>query len=128
MTTIRRVTIDSGAISAGGAATAYSEVVRGRILAVQINYPTNTCTVDLDSNNEFVAQKIMDLGAANTDATYYPRTPLHDYTGTAIDLSDAQGGNTAMYGFFEVWGRIKLTIASGTEAETVSVYVFVEEP
>jgi hypothetical protein len=108
-------------------ATAYTSNVKGRILKVGINYPTNTCTVDIDSQDEAHSQKILDLAAGNTDKTVYPRVALHDNTGTAIDLSDAQGGNTAMYGYFVVNGRLKLSLASGTATESVTIQVDVEE-
>jgi len=104
--------------------TAYSVPIRGRIIAVGVNYPTNTCTVDLDSAGEASAQKILDLAAANTDKTYYPRTPVSTYTG-----AETVTWFTAMkvYEPFMVYGRILLTVASGTAEDTVSVHVMVEE-
>ena len=127
MGSIRMYKIASGAIDASGDAVEYSVAIRGRILKIGVNYPTNTCEVDLDSQGEVTDQKVIDLAAANTDATYYPRIALHDNTGSALDLSDTEGGDTAMYGYFAVYGRIKLTIASGTEGESVSVTIVVEE-
>ncbi|KKM63701.1 hypothetical protein LCGC14_1508750, partial [marine sediment metagenome] len=62
--TVKRL---SATIAAGGGATAVTNIVGGRILAVHVDYPTNTCTVDLDSTGETVSQKILDLAAANTD-------------------------------------------------------------
>ncbi len=123
--TIYRV---SATIPAGETtATAYRIPIRGKILAVGVNYPTNTVTVDLDSDGEASAQKVLDLAAANTDVTIYPRTPVQDYTGADVDLSDAEGGNTAQYEHFVVYGRIKLSLASGTAGDTVSVDLIVEE-
>ena len=127
MSKIRKYKISSGAISAAGTASSYSVPIRGKILAVGVNYPTHTCTVDLDSDGEATAQKILDLSAANTDIIYYPRVAVHDNTGSAIDLSDTEGGNTAQYEPFVVYGRVKLSIASGTEGESVTVYLMVEE-
>ena len=127
MGAIRQYKIASGAIDASGDAVAYSIPVRGKILKIGVNYPTNTCTVDLDSQGEVTDQKIIDLSAANTDATYYPMIALHGNTGSALDLSDTEGGDVAMYGHFAVYGRIKLTIASGTADEEVSVTIVVEE-
>lgn len=111
----------------GTGATAYSNVIRGKILKVGVDYNTAACTVDLDSADEATAQKILDLASGNTDATYYPRTPLHTYDGTAIDLSDTEGGDIAMYGEFVVNGRLLLTLASGTAGHSVTVHVTVEE-
>jgi len=80
--------------------------------------------VDLDSDGEASDQKILDLAAANTDKTYYPRTPVCIYTGAETIIY-----NTAMkvYEPFVVYGRIKMSIASGTATETVSVTIIVEE-
>ena len=105
-------------------ATAYSIPIRGRILAVGIKYPTNTCTVDLDSDGEASAQKILDLAAANTNKTYYPRTPVHTYTG-----AETVTWFTAMkvHEPFVVYGRIKVALAAGTAGESVTVYLMVEE-
>ena len=127
MGSIRKYKISSGAIDSSGDAVAYSATIRGRILAIGVDYDTNTCEVDLDSQGEVTDQKIINLAAANTDATYYPRILLQNNTGTNLDLSDAEGGNTAMYGHFVIYGRIKLTIASGTQNEEVSVSIVVEE-
>ena len=103
------------------------KIVGGRILAVLIDYPANTCTVDLDSQSELKNQKILDLAAASTDRVVYPRTKLQDYTGTDIDLSDTNGGDTAMYGCFVVYGRLKMSIAAGTTTQTVKMTVIMEE-
>ena len=124
MSQIRKYKI-SGTIAAGATtATAYSVPIRGRILAVNINYPTHTCTVDLDSDGEYSAQKVMDLAAANTDKTYYPRTPVCTNTGAETILSYTA---LKVYEPFVVYGRIKLSIATGTATETVSVTLIVEE-
>lgn len=117
----------TGTIDASGNIDVYSaNVVRGHIVAVQIDYPAATVEVDLKTG-EAVEQVILDLAAANTDRTVYPVTPLHDYTGTAIDLSDAQGGDTAQNERFCVFGRLRLVCASGTATQVVTVHVYVEE-
>jgi len=124
MSQIRKYKISSGAIAADGSASAYSVPIRGKILAVGVDYPAHTCTVDLDSDGEASAQKILDLAAANTDATYYPRTPVCIYTGGETVYWE---GTNKVYEPFVVYGRVKLTIASGTEDEVVKVYLIVEE-
>ena len=121
---IQRVRIASGAIAAGGTATAYSNNIAGKILAVHVNYPTNTCTVDIDTDGELKSQKIIDLAAANTDAVYYPRTDVCDYAGAATPVYDT---GFVIVTEFVVSGRLKLSIASGTAAETVTVDVIYEE-
>lgn len=120
----------TGTIAAGATTvTASSKPIRGRIVSVEIIYPVHTCTLDLDVNTGtgLQTQKILDLAASNTDTVKYPETPLHDYTGAAINLSDASGGNTAKYGPFMVFGTILMSIAAGTAGETITVYVNAEE-
>jgi len=105
-------------------ATAYSIPIRGRILAVGVDYPTHTCEVDLDTDGEASAQKILDLATATTDATYYPRTPVCIYTGAETVL---YADGKKVHEPFVVYGRVLLTVAAGTAGETVSVYLMVEE-
>ena len=124
MPKITKYKISSGAIAADGSASAYSIPIRGRILAVGVDYPAHTCTVDLDSDGEASAQKILDLAAASTDATYYPRTPVCTYNGAETVLTYTA---LKVHEPFLVYGRVKLSIASGTAGESVSVYLMVEE-
>jgi len=121
---IQRVRIGSGAIAAAGTATAYSNTFAGRIIAVQVNYPAATCTVDIDTDGELQAQKILDLAAANTDITYYPRTPACDYTGAQTVYWE---GTNKVCDQFVVNGRLKLSIASGTAGQEVTVDIIYEE-
>ncbi len=101
---------------------------QGKLLAVEVNYPAATVTVDLDATgSQSGDEKILDLAAANTDVKYYPRTALHDNTGTALDPSDAQGGDNALYGNFVINGKLKLSLASGTTTQTVTIRVFLED-
>jgi len=123
MSKITKYKVSATIAAAATTASAYSIPVRGRILAVGINYPTNTCTVDLDSDGEVVAQKIVDLAAANTDVVVYPRTPSQDITGTDVTFD----GTNEIYEPFVVYGRVKLSLASGTAGDTVSVELIVEE-
>jgi len=126
--TIRKYRILSGAIdSSGDASVTTAHAIYGKVIAVGVNYPAATCEVDLDTVGDATAQKIVNLAAANTDVVIYPRVALEDVTGTALDPSDAQGGDTALYGEFAVAGPITLTIASGTEGQSVIVDILVEE-
>ena len=127
MTNIREYKVTATIPAGETTATAYSSSITGKIIKVGINYDAHTCTVDLDTNGETNAQKILDLAASNTDVTIYPRTPVQDYTGADVDLSDAEGGNTAQYEQFAVCGRIKVSLASGTTGESVTVKILVEE-
>ena len=115
----------SATIAAGAtSASAYSVPIRGRVIAVGVDYPTHSCTVDLDTDGETSAQKILDLAAATTDKTYYPRTPVCINTGAETVLSYT---GLKVYEPFTVYGRVKLSLASGTATETVSVHLMVEE-
>ena len=115
----------SATIAAGETtASAYSVPIRGRVMAVGVDYPAHTCTVDLDSDGEASDQKILDLAAANTDKTYYPRTPVSIYTGAETVLSYTA---LKVYEPFVVYGRVKLSVAAGTAGDSVSVYLMVEE-
>jgi len=120
---IQKYKIESGAIDSSGDASAYSTVVRGKVLAVWVDYPTNTCTVDLDTD-EAVSQKIVDLSAANTDAVYYPRTPVCNNAGAETVYFES---TNKVHTEFVIFGRIKLTVASGTADEEVNAYVLLEE-
>ena len=48
---------------------------------------------------------------------------MHDYQGSALDLSDTEGGDTAVYGKFVVYGKLRLTLASAAAAETVTMTI-----
>ncbi len=124
MSKITKYKITATIAAAASTAEAYSIPIRGKIIAVGINYPAATVTVDLDSDGEASAQKILDLAAANTDKTYYPRTPVHTYTG-----AETVTWFTAMkvHEPFAVYGRVKLSLASGTAGQSVTVYLMVEE-
>jgi len=120
---IQRVRIASGAIAVDGTATAYSGNISGKIMAVQVNYPAATCTVDIDTDGELSAQKIVDLAAANTDATFYPRAFAQKIDGTTLLYTTGEEVPVE----FVVNGRLKLSIASGTATQTVTVDVLYEE-
>lgn len=115
---IQQFRINSGPIAADGTATAVGRFMKGEIFSVEINYPANTCTVDLDSQ-EAVVQKIIDLAADNTDKVVYPRTSAQDNAGSAV----AYDGVNAIKVPFTVHGRVKLSIASGTAGEIVTVFI-----
>jgi len=112
-----------GTIGAAGTATDYSSPISGRILAVQVDYPAATCTVDIDTDGELSSQKIVDLAAANTDATFYPRAFAQKIDGTTLLYTTGEEVPVE----FVVNGRLKLSIASGTAIQTVTVDVLYEE-
>ncbi len=115
---IQQFRINSGPITADGTAEAYGRFMKGEILSVEINYPANTCTVDLDSQ-EAVVQKIIDLAADNTDKVVYPRISAQNNAGSAVTYD----GTNEIKVPYAVHGRVKLSIASGTEGEEVTVFI-----
>lgn len=118
----------TGTIAADGTITATTNnPIHGFLEAVEINYPAATCTVDLDATSGVKGQKLMDLAASNTDIVIYPRVQLQDNTGTALDLSDAQGGDTKAYGRFPIAGLVTMSVAAGTATQSVTVRFIVEE-
>ena len=99
-----------------------SSMINGEILKISMDVTGDSMDINLDTLGEQKAQAIIDY-TGNTDSTFYPETPLHDYQGSAIDLSDTEGGNTAKYGKFVVYGKLRLTLASGAAAETVTMTI-----
>jgi len=121
---IRKINLTATIAAGATTATATSETIHGKIVSVEVNYPTNTCTVDLDTVGENHSQKIMDLAAANTDVTYYPQTPVCTNTGaeTVYEFTALK-----KYTPINVFGKITLTLASGTATEAVTVGITYEE-
>lgn len=127
------------------AGTTFSKPIRGKILSVRVKY-TNSApasTSDRDTNlfemnpsaPTTIAKAIQEilniggLGAAPDDDNdvYYPETNAQDNTGTNIDLSDTEGGNTAKYTPFLVFGRIMLSVTAAAEGDITTAYLMVEE-
>lgn len=120
-----RLTATADGTGVGTATTSTDQSIpRGKILAVEVDYPASTVAVSLSSKNLAVTQAIMTLSAANTDAFYYPRVPVCTYTGAeTIYYSGTAKVNTE----FIVCGPLTLTLASGTLGQSVTVIVYVEE-
>jgi len=104
---------------AGGTATVTSEAIYGEILSVEINYDTNTCTVDLNAQQSIV-HEILNLAAANTDRVIYPRTAAQDETGADRLFA---GAGTVVPVPHVVNGKLKLDLAAGTDGEKVTVLI-----
>ncbi len=121
---IRKINLTATIAAGETTATATSETIHGKIVSVEVNYPTNTVTVDLDTVGENNAQKIVDLAAANTDVTYYPQTPVSTNTGaeTVFEFTALK-----KYTQMVVFGKITLSLASGTETEAVTVGITFED-
>ncbi|MFW6172931.1 MAG: hypothetical protein ACOC5T_04230 [Elusimicrobiota bacterium] len=113
----------SATLDASGDATEYTKPTRGKVLAVQIKRPTNSCTVDLDTEDELKSQKIADISSGTSDLVLYPRTPSQDHEGTDVTFD----GSNEIYEPFVVDGRIKLSVAGGTQDDEVEVSIIMEE-
>lgn len=119
---IKQYRIKSGAIAADGTATADSELITGELLSVEVNYPANTCTVDLDTL-QGVGQKLMDLATASTDTVVYPRAFAQKVDGTTLLYTTGEEVPVE----FAIHGRVRLSIASGTAGQEVTVFLNVRE-
>lgn len=137
---VKTIRLKSGVIGATGEATAYSDPITGKILAVTVLYSgTHDMTADLHEVNPYdsddvndVVQTILDLAAsgatpATDNATYYPRVALQDNTGAALDVSDTEGGDTAVYGQFVVCNKLMLDVNGGTAGESVEMLIHYED-
>ncbi|KKM82736.1 hypothetical protein LCGC14_1316490 [marine sediment metagenome] len=122
---IRQINI-TATVATGTTASATSEFFSGKILKIDMNVTGNSMDINLDTVGEQKTQAIFDY-TGNTDTTFYPRVALTDNTGSALDLSDAQGGDVAMYGEFVVFGKVTLSLASAAVAETVTVGITFED-
>ena len=121
--TIKSYVLKATADSSGDGTATTPGIVKGKLVSVRVNYPAATATVDLDTVGFPITQKLMDLAAANTDATYYPMVDLVDETGAAVEYASGY----PIRGQFVIDDYIKLTIASGTSTQEVSVMVTVDE-
>lgn len=127
------------------AGTTFSKPIRGKIRSIKLLFtnstPASTSDRDInlwemnpadDDDTSDALQEILDVGGIGVDPSadnvvYYPETPLQDYQGTAIDLSDAQGGNTAKYGPFMVFNKIMLQVSAAAAGDITTAYILVEE-
>ncbi len=99
-----------------------ASLINGEIIKVSFDVTGNSMDINLDTLGEQKAQAIIDY-TGNTDSTFYPRTPLHDFQGSALDPSSGEGGDNALYGKFVVHGKLRLTLASAAAAETVTMTI-----
>lgn len=124
---IKTVTI-THTLSGTSGTTTTGTTHQGKLLAVEIDYPSTATEVDLDTVGAIgTEEKLMNLADSNTDTKVYPRVQVHDVTGSNLDLSDAQGGDTKVYDYFVINSKIKLSLASGADGEIVTVRLFLED-
>lgn len=123
---IRQINITATVAAGETTASTTSEFFHGKILKIDMNVTGASMDINLDTLGEQKTQALLDY-TGNTDTTFYPRVALTDNTGTALDLSDTEGGDTAMYEEFVVFGKVTLSLASAAAAETVTVGITYEE-
>ena len=123
---IRQINITATVAAAATTASATSQFFSGKILKIDMNVTGASMDVNLDTIGEQKAQALLNY-TGNTDTTFYPRVALTDNTGSALDPSDAQGGDTALYGEYTVFGRVTLSLASAAAGETVTVGITFED-
>ena len=124
---IKQTRITATVPAGGTGVTATSEIaIHGEILKISTDVTGASMDINIDTVGEQVAQALLDY-TGNTDTAFYPRVALTDNTGSALDVSDAQGGDTAVYGCYAVFGKVILTLASAAAAETVTVEITYRE-
>ena len=116
----------TGVIDATGALVVTSdEVIRGKVHKVMIDYPAGTVAVKLESTG-IVDETILDLGVANTDKVYYPIVTSSGSAGADVNIGFDDTDVTVYYEKPVVYGKLKLTCASGTATQVVKVGIIVE--
>jgi hypothetical protein len=111
-----------GTASALGALTVNGErSISGRIY--KIVWLSGTFVDDVDAVisviNDDGNETILTLTDANSDANYYPRTLVHDATGTA--LTGTSGGDREMP---FVVGRPRLVVSDGGDSKTGGCIIY----
>ena len=115
----------TGTTAAGGTVTLTSGAVFGKLLAVQWVDGDLVDGVDavLSVAGSAHLQTLLTLTDANSDAWYYPRTPVHTNAGADITYD----GTRIVYDKFMLAGKLSLAIASGGSVKTGGAYVFIED-
>lgn len=109
--------------ASGDATQSTTTPVRGRVVAVKVDYSASSAgTTDLTLKDKD-GQTILTLTDTNTDGFHYPRTPVQDNAGANVTYD----GTNEIYEPYVVHSTLDLTIAQNTENETVDVVVIVEE-
>ncbi len=111
--------------NASGAATAYSEVVTGRILAIRYEKPSSGSFVDgvdFTITLEKTAEAIVTLTDCNASANFYPRVQVHDASGVG---ATTDGTRLLREPVVAVNDRVKVVVASGGDTKAGTIHVTV---
>jgi len=106
----------------GGAATGYTPVITGRILAVIYAKTDFADGVDFAITAEATGEAILTLTDQNASANFYPRAQVHGITGTALTLD---GTRLLVEPICVANDRVKVVVAAGGSVKTGSVIVIV---
>lgn len=121
-----QVKVTTGACGADGSAsgnTTADEMVRGRVVAVYLDYAaTLTTTADITlAPAGTPTENVLAKANSATDAWYYPRRAVHSSAGAAIEYANGY----PIYEPFWVDDYLKLSVAQGTAlTPCVTAYVF----
>lgn len=110
---------------ADGAATGYSPVVTGRILALVYVKPASVSFsdgVDFTVTLEGTAEPIYTGTNVNASTVVYPRVGVHDATGAA---ATTDGTRLLREPVFAALDRVKIVVASGGDTKNGSFLVVV---
>lgn len=109
-----------------GAETEYSEIVMGKLYAIEYQPGTidTGATVTVTCENGVTSHALLTKASAGTANTiYYPRDLVHAVADGAA-LTGTSGGDRALP---VLAGRIKCVIASGAATKTGKLIVYFEE-
>ena len=102
-------------VSAGGAATAYSPRISGKLHSITYEKVDYADGVDFTITSERTGEGIWTASDVNASATKYPRAAAHDLVGVAATLD----GTRAMRAEVALANdRVKIVIAQGGVSKT----------
>ena len=114
MSYIQRVSV-SVTTDASGDATAYSEVVTGKVISAQYVKSTFDDGIDAAITGEATGTAIMTWTDVNASATVMPRAATHGVTGVAATYD---GTRAVLEPVALAAERIKIVVAQGGNAKT----------
>ncbi|OBQ68401.1 hypothetical protein EFV37_25095 [Mesorhizobium loti] len=109
---------------AGGAATAYSPRIAGKIHSIQYVKTDFANGVGFTVTAEATGESIWSEAAVNASAVRYPRAPTHTQAGAAALY--AAGGVAVQDKIGLASDRVKVVIASGGATKTGTIHILVD--
>jgi len=106
---------------ADGSATAYSEAIQGRILAIQYVKDDFAAGVDFDVTLEDSEQELWDEDNVDADKTVYPRRQVHDTVGAGLTYDGTRTVNEPVV--TRGAERVKIVIAAGGNAKNGTFHI-----